>query len=212
MEPIMTRTAFPRLLAVTFIGLAGLLATPADNHALAARPGQSGSLALKPLSALEISDLSWMREEEKVARDVYLHLYGTWKTTVFSNIATSEQRHMDAIKARMVKYNVSDPALPTLGVFSNADLQALYDDLVARGDTSLEQALRVGALIEEVDILDLQAAIDHTTHADIKLVYQNLLEGSKNHLRAFVARLRALGVVYSPVELDAESYELIIGL
>jgi hypothetical protein len=206
----MNSTRIPnRILGAALLGLALLGPGPSIDTALAARPATSAT-AVKPLSSLEISDLLWMREEEKVARDVYLTLSAQWKIAVFNNIATSEQRHMDAIKARLDKYRLADPALANLGEFANADLQAMYDSLSERGALSLEQALRVGALIEEVDILDLQAAIEHATHSDLKLVYQNLMEGSKNHLRAFVARLAALGIAYTPVELDTESYELII--
>ena len=43
--------------------------------------------------------LTYMREEEKVARDVYLYLNEKWNVRIFKNIAASEQTHMDAIKA-----------------------------------------------------------------------------------------------------------------
>lgn len=50
-----------------------------------------------------------MREEEKLARDVYLELYETWDLPVFYNIAQSEQTHMGAVKTLIEKYNLKDP-------------------------------------------------------------------------------------------------------
>jgi len=48
----------------------------------------------QPPNADEVKWLRFMREEEKLARDVYLKLFDTWKLTVFSRIARSEQRHL----------------------------------------------------------------------------------------------------------------------
>ena len=45
------------------------------------------------LSAKEASDLIFLREEEKLARDVYLALYDAWGTPIFLNISSSEQKH-----------------------------------------------------------------------------------------------------------------------
>jgi len=53
----------------------------------------------------------------------------------------------------------------------------------------LADALRVDALVEEVDIIDLEKYIAQTDNEDLILVYQNLLKGSQNHLRAFSSTL-----------------------
>jgi len=68
-------------------------------------------------------------------------------------------------------------------------LQALYDALVARGSVSPEEALKVGVLIEEIDIDDLNTAIATTEKNDILNVYINLLQGSQSHLEAFQQNL-----------------------
>lgn len=71
--------------------------------------------------------------------------------------------------------------------------------------------MKVGGAIEEIDILDLKERIASTTHADIKTVYNNLLNGSYNHLRAFVSTLKTqTGEVYQPQYLDAVTYQTII--
>ena len=93
------------------------------------------------------------------------------------------------------------------GVFSNPELQALFDKLVAQGKTSEVEALKVGAFIEELDIADLQAR--KTTKADINLVYQNLERGSRNHLRSFMNNLRNRGATYTPSQLPATEFNQI---
>jgi hypothetical protein len=143
------------------------------------------SIEITPLEDDEIGWLTYMREEEKLARDVYQYFYDEYGLRIFKNISASEQKHMDAIKTLLDKYEIADPALETVGAFANSDLQGLYDKLIVNGSVSLVEALNVGILIENTDISDLEEAIAATTHVDLQTVYSNLLRGSQNHLDAF---------------------------
>ena len=164
------------------------------------------------LSEEEKADLVFMREEEKLARDVYLTLYNIWGTDIFNNIAASEQTHTASINALLTAYGIPDPVTDnTIGVFVNSDLQTLYNQLVATGSISLIDALKVGVAIEEIDILDLYEAIGKTDESNIQRVYSQLLAGSENHLRGFVSLLEnQTGETYIPQYLSAESYQAII--
>lgn len=189
------------------LGLAGLSAGGYAPEAQAARSRPSAAAAV-PLSAAEIAELKFMREEEKLARDVYWLLGEKWGLTVFWNIKSSEEQHTSTVLQMLEKYGIADPASPLRGVFSDPELQKLYDELAARGSASKIEALKVGGLIEEADMIDLKDAIATSTHADLDKVYGNLLEGSKNHLRAFVGVLEAQGIDYeaqllSQGEVDA---------
>jgi len=159
------------------------------------------------LSDAETESLLFMREEEKLARDVYLTFYDLWNDEIFLNISDSEQEHMDAIKQLLDKYDLEDPIIAGVGLFNNADLQTLFDTLVARGEKSIMDALYVGALIEEVDMRDIQEAIDEASQPDIIAVYENLLKGSRNHLRAFVEKIEAEGVDYEAQVLTQEEVD-----
>lgn len=143
--------------------------------------------AASGLTEQEAADLLFMREEEKLARDVYTALYATWQYPAFQNIAASEQKHMDAVKVLLDTYGLTDPAL-TPGKFTDPALQALYDQFVAQGSVSLTEALKVGASIEEIDIRGLQTRIAQTDNSDIQWVYNSLLKGSANHLKAFTGQ------------------------
>lgn len=149
----------------------------------------SGQPALSPA---ETATLVYMREEEKLARDVYLKMYEKWGSPVFANIAASEQQHMDAILRLLKKYGVADPAKAAIGEFTDPELQALYNQLIADGAVSLLAAFQVGVLIEQTDIADLQAAIAETTKPDLRQVYTNLLSGSLRHLAAFESHVASL--------------------
>ncbi|MBK8780722.1 MAG: DUF2202 domain-containing protein [Anaerolineales bacterium] len=151
-----------------------------------------------------------MREEEKLARDVYNQLFALWGMPTFQNIAASEQTHMDQVKVLMDRYALADPALD-LGKFTDANLQALYDQLMAQGSLSIADAIKVGATIEEVDIVDLQTRFTQTDNADIQLVYNNLMNGSFNHLKAFTSALtQQTGETYQPQYLSVDQYQVII--
>lgn len=164
------------------------------------------------LTPEEQEHLVFMREEEKLARDVYSTLYETWGSLVFSNITASEQRHMDAVLRLLVKYGIQDPAYVQIGVFSDPKLQELYRQLVSQGQTSLLGAMRAGALIEEVDIKDLRIAIDETSKTDLRRVYGNLERGSGNHLMAFVSHIEAItGERYVAQFLTQDEVDEILG-
>lgn len=168
-------------------------------------------MELEDVNPTEMEGLIFMREEEKLARDVYSVLYETWNVQIFSNIAKSEQKHTDAIKIILEKYQIEDPVTTDeIGVFQNADLQTLYNSLIEKGKVSLVEALNVGAAIEEIDILDLEKNLAQIDSEDITLVYNNLLRGSRNHLRAFVKNLNAQGVEYQAQYLDQAQYETIV--
>jgi len=165
-----------------------------------------------PLSDEEMSYLNFVREEEKLARDVYLLMYETWKAEIFARIAVSEQQHMDTMLKMLDKYGLPDPASSERGVFNDEELQGLYDLLVAKGDDSYIDGLEVGVIIEETDIVDLQEAIAFTDHLDLVTAYEHLIEGSKNHLRAFVDTLEKQGVTYEPQVINRELFDAIMAL
>jgi len=161
----------------------------------------SGRVQTPTLNAQDSAELTYMREEEKLARDVYLSLSDYWYTrsgnlpvvTVMQNIAQAEQQHMDQIEAKLEKYGLPDPVVDEnqLGGFVNPELATLYSELLARGQKSSLDALLVGGLIEEVDIQDLKESIEQTKLADLDRTYESLMCGSRNHLRAFASQVAA---------------------
>ena len=163
------------------------------------------------LSQAEIDGLLLMREEEKLARDVYTTLYEKWNLRAFESIGQgSETTHMDAMKTLLDRYGLEDPVGEDIpGVFQNEELQKVYDELVEKGSQSIEDAVLVGAYIEDLDIYDLQRLIEETDNDDIKIVYQNLLKGSRNHLRAFDRQLQRYNISYQAQFLTQEEYDRI---
>jgi hypothetical protein len=138
------------------------------------------------LTPEEAAKLAYIREEEKLARDVYKVLYNLYNVRIFKNIAASEQTHMDAIKTLLDRYGIPDPADAEDGKFSpESGLQTIYNNLITQGQISLIEAFKVGVAIEKMDIEDLKEGIDISKHKDITTVYKNLLKGSENHLAAF---------------------------
>jgi hypothetical protein len=202
------------LIAVALVIVAGSAAVVV-GRAYAANTEMDAAIAVsadQSISIPEIDGLLFMREEEKLARDVYLTLYDQWNLSIFKNIAASESTHMDAILALLESYGIDDPAAgKAVGEFTNPDLQAFYDQLVAQGEQSLSDALKVGAAIEEIDILDLEERIAQTDMADIVAVYESLLKGSRNHLRSFTKTLaQQTGEIYVPQYLSQDAYESIV--
>lgn len=159
------------------------------------------------LSQQEINNILFLREEEKLARDIYLTFYKMYGLPMFLNIAKSEQNHMNAVRTLIEKYNLTDPVIDEIGVFTNDTLQELYNQLVEQGSQSLVDALLVGALIEEKDIIDINNLINSTENPDILRVFTRLVEGSTHHLIAFTSKYEEItGKKYQPQLLTLEQY------
>jgi len=167
-------------------------------------------LQFNPLNNAETNLLIYMREEEKLARDVYNYFYTKYDFFVFKNIAQSEQTHIDRILAIMKAQNIPDTASKENGVFNDPKLQTLYNQLIAQGNQSLIEALKVGATIEDVDIKDLMDYRNDTENVTILNTLELLTCGSRNHMRAFVNQLKLYNVTYVPQFIDTNIYQSIV--
>jgi len=209
---MISRTAFLFFLASFIL----FFALKVDSVAQAGKIGLMGkgfisnciNLPSEGLNQHEKQAILTMREEEKLAKDVYQSLYNKWHLPIFMNISRSEARHTQAVRALVLKYKLEDPIKNNkLGVYTNQHMKKLYMELVKAGHKSLLQALVVGATIEDLDIADLQKLLAHVDNRDIRCVFENLMRGSRNHMRAFISQIRARGGIYkaqyiSDAELD----------
>ena len=170
----------------------------------------SNTIFAQKLSTTEEKGILLMREEEKLAYDVYQVLYNKWELPVFNNISNSEARHIDAVGSLIDNFGLKDPIINQAGKFQNKELSDLYKTLTKKGSKSLLAALEVGAFIEEIDIQDLQDLIDQTSNETIQMVYGNLLRASGNHLRAFTGQLSARSNDYVPQVLTEKQFRAIL--
>lgn len=168
------------------------------------------TFAMGILGEDEENTLIFMREEEKFARDVYLAFDEQWDNRVFRNIIRSEEQHMRILATELSQYDIqSSVAEP--GVFTNATLQKLYDELTLKGSNSLQDALMVAAYVEEMDIQDLEEAIAKTNKSNLIEAYNTLLEGSYRHLQAFVRQIEKMGITYTAQILSPDEVNAILG-
>jgi hypothetical protein len=163
------------------------------------------------LTELEKTDLLFLIEEEKMARDVYLFSGALYNQNIFQNIPESEQIHMDRIKSLLEKYDVEDPTEGMAqGQFTNTDIQALYDELTNSSSESLMDAFIAGATIEDRDIADLISLKQNTDKEDLISAYDFLLCGSKNHMRGFMNQISNNNGTYTPQYIDEELFNEIL--
>ena len=158
----------------------------------------------------EQTHLIFMREEEKLARDVYMELGAMYPDhSIFGRIDDSEQRHTDAVKAMIEKYGIEDPNTnDNVGVYTGEDygwyFTEKFSELVERASISELEALYVGAFIEELDMMDInqcpriivetdngindasECGRVYTDNADVANLYASLLDGSDSHLEGYV--------------------------
>lgn len=153
--------------------------------ALALAPGASAATPTY-LTTTQKAQLKFLVEEEKMTRDVYTYLAGKVTTRKFSNIARSEQTHMNYMATLLTKYKQTNPTIgKAAGVFVNKDLQALYNSLIIEGSVGLLEAYGAGVKVEEVDIASLKELLAKAMPVDVKAALDLLLAASYNHLEAF---------------------------
>ncbi len=164
-----------------------------------------------PVNDQEKSDLIFLREEEKLAHDVYIYAFRKYNNNSFSNIANSELSHTNSVLNLLILRNISDPAANLKeGEFLNQDLQGIYNSLIATVDSSENHALIVGATIEDLDLNDIHHFYANTTNSEILLVYDRLTCGSRNHMRSFNKQLTNLGINYQPQFISVSEFNGII--
>ena len=66
---------------------------------------------------------------------------------------------------------------------------------MAQGNTSVIDAYKVGAKIEDLDIFDLKNALINLDNQDIHIVYDNLTKGRLNNMRSFYKNLLNVGII-----------------
>jgi hypothetical protein len=164
------------------------------------------------LTEAEIAGLMEMREEEKLAKQVYVFFYEKYEYRVFNNISKSENAHTSAVLHLIDGFGLTDPTPAVDTEFNNPVFTELYAQLTEKGSESPIEALKVGAFIEEFDINDLQGLIETTEDPTIKRVYSNLLRASKIHLKAFTNVLKIQGATYTPTVISVEEYNEILGI
>ncbi len=208
----MNKVMFKNLMII--VAIFGLVLLSCEEEELTLSLNETKNVIAEDIS-LEISQneldgLLYMREEEKLAHDVYVYLYNLWNLPVFNNISKSETVHTNKVLELIDSFGLEDSALPNEGEYNNPELQALHNKLVEQGSDSLVAALLVGTTIEEVDIIDLKEEMEVATENSILTVYGSLMKGSEAHLRAFVAQLSLQGYKYEPQFLSQEEYDAII--
>ncbi len=199
------------LASLAAIGLAAC--TPEDT---VSSHGNGEGLSQYPVESLneaEEAGILQLREEEKLARDVYTLLEEKWGLSAFSQIKPSEQKHMDAVAKLINRYDLLDPAQESIGIFENQKISSLFETLMTKGEQSEVDALQVGMTVEDVDIYDIDEILSKNDNQDIQVVFTNLRNGSIKHLQRFYTDLKTIGGTYEPQYISQELFDqLTIGI
>ena len=117
---------------------------------------------------------------------------------IFNNISKSEDRHQQVVLEMIKKYDINFEPKTERGKYNDPEMEKLYLELVEQGKKSLVDALKVGALIEDMDIYDLNNAIKQTDNQDLTIVFTNIRTGSYHHIKAFTNWLKRYNITYQP--------------
>jgi|GEM_PF-719649 len=163
------------------------------------------------LSDAEIADINYLQEAEKMQLDLYGALASQYSNApVFAALQQNEQAFYTADDVVLQKYGLANPAQGTPGVYSDTQLQNLYNRLNSQGGL-LTDSYAVAAQSEEIHIADISAALSRTNNSDLQYLYTQDLAISRNNLRSIIAALTAAGGAYAPQYLSTDAFNAIIG-
>ncbi|AKH32816.1 hypothetical protein XF24_00483 [candidate division SR1 bacterium Aalborg_AAW-1] len=146
------------------------------------------------LNEEQVTQLNYLIEEEKLAHDVYTTLGEKRNNKQFINIPKSEAQHKSLMTQLLQKYSITDPTQDSIGAFSDPELTELYHTLLTQGKQSPQEAIKVGIAIEQKDIADIEKILpSFINYPDIQAVLNKLLQGSRNHLKAFEKGVSSAG-------------------
>ena len=187
-----------------------------SNNITILENGQQNQNNLSPTD-LNLTDeqkyaIAYMWNDEKMAHDLYLALYNKFPNqNVLYNIATkAESTHELTVENLAQAYDINitnyqngygehysqnDLDKYGAGEFFIPAVQQTYDTLYNQGSKSEIDALKVGCMVEVVDVDDLNKYLDVVKDKpDIVNAFENLRSGSYNHYWAFDTALKNLGV------------------
>jgi len=213
------------ILALTTALLVGGCGEESASGQKAKDSGNQPSLDLNNYTKVSLTNdqtyaLAYMWHEEKLAYDIYMEMNKVHPAKQFENIATkSEIKHIALVQDLVAWYDVnitnladytvnySQIELDTMptGEFAVPEVQKLYDDLYAKGKSSLQDALEVACMVEVVDVNDLDKFIAASAGNDALIDTFNILrDGSYSHYWAFDKGLVNLGVTDGCCSLGTE--------
>jgi hypothetical protein len=165
---------------------------PAEDGSRGAGNCEDCDIEMGSVTPVQIEDLVFMANEEKMAHDVYVAFAELYDVPTFERVAESESIHQLAVDTVLERYGIENSTtdLP-VGEFSNDDIAALYDQLIEQGSASLDEALAASVLIEQTDVADLaerMAGIEESA-PDVFAMYAHLQTASEHHRAAFERQL-----------------------
>jgi hypothetical protein len=169
------------------------------------------AVTLTAPTTLAAADLVFGVEEERMSHDLYVAAFERWGVGAFDRISQAETRHEAAFVQLAASVNVALPPA-VRGVYATAELQSMYQQLLALVNESAPAALRAGALVEETDIVELRRMIAVVQDDRTREVLAHLEAASGRHLRAFARNLERYGESYQPQVLSAADFAAVIAL
>ena len=160
---------------------------PGRGHGGNCYAGQ-GSVSAGQLTQQDAASILLLREEEKLARDVYLTLSEKWNVPVFKNIAQAEARHMSVMKMLVDRYGLEDPVKDdTVGTFTSPEFRQVVSGTCGFRFRLAGRRIQGRREDRGTGYQGFAGFTGNVQSTDVRRVYQNLLRASENHLRAFSA-------------------------
>jgi len=165
------------------------------------------------LSPAETKALINLHDNQKLSLFVYDSLFAIWGINPFGNIRSAESQHVDFLVDVAENYSVildKNGSTDNKPGFTTPQAETIYHESISKGSLSVIDALKRGALLEEMSLLALHEAKAVTIKSDLLHTFDILAMGSKNNLQAFNKRLKMYGITYEPGLLDQKDFKNII--
>jgi hypothetical protein len=154
----------------------------------------------KELSTLEKEGLLNVLETTKMHRDIYEWINSQFPSEVFADMARRDGQAMELLSIKVDKYGLVNPIEGKLpGEFTDANIQEEYNEFVRTTVGDLGAMINQARAMEEdfiASVEEQEASL--SGNADIKIIYQDLVDSAVVQLNALDDSKEGLIHIYAP--------------
>ena len=154
----------------------------------------------KALSNFEKDGLVRLLETQKMHRDVYTWMNSQFPSSVFAGLASDDGNYMDRLSQMVDRYGITNPTLDKLpGEFEDVGVQNQYNEFVRLTAGDLEAMVENAKVMDQEMICTVQEQqLNLCGNDDLRQIYGNLIQQSKNQLQALSYETEGLIHLYAP--------------
>ena len=132
------------------------------------------------------SDVVYLYELERFAKDIYQKSYDEWGLELFNTLTSTQSLNNSIIAILLDNYNITYNVTPEAGVYTDDTIQGFYDTYVQETNTTIKDSLSMGVALEEKLVSEIDTLMQNRSLSDdVKIVYEIVKRSTREHIHSF---------------------------